>query len=78
MAEIILELFQSINKHHFQVHFDHRQSYKKFEIFYPKSWANPFGKNPRWRLIKFDMFIFCQNHFDFTLKHQQTSFSGPI
>ena len=47
MAEIILELFQSINKHHFHVHFDHRQSYKKFEFFDPKSWANPFGKNPR-------------------------------
>ena len=78
MAEIILELFQSINKHHFHVHFDHRQSYKKFEFFDPKSWANPFGKNPRWRLIKFDILIYGQNYFYCTLKHHQTSFRGRI
>ena len=46
--------------------------------FDPKSWTNSFGKNRWWQLLKFDIFISGQNHFDFTLKHYQTSFSGPI
>ena len=51
---------------------------KEIWNFDQKSKANPFGKDPRFRLLKFDILMSGQNHFDFTLKHHQTSFSGPI
>ena len=51
---------------------------KKFEIVTQNNRLTPLEKNPRWRLIIFDIFIYRQNHFNFTLKHPETSFLGPI
>ena len=67
-----------INKHHFQVQFDHIQTLKTFEISTQNHRLTPLEKNPRWRQIKFDIFIYRQNHLNFTLKHQQILFLGSI
>ena len=57
---------------------DYIKILKKFEILTQTHRLTSFKQNPKWPLMKFDTFIFCQNTFDSTLKHQQTSFPGSI
>ena len=69
---------KNITRHHFQVHFDHRKSYKKFKILTQNHRLTPLGKNARWQLPKFNISIYGQNHFDFTLKHTKHYFLTQI
>ena len=46
--------------------------------FWPKIKGQPLWKNLRWRLINFDILIFCQNEFYFTLKHQNIIFRSHL
>ena len=46
--------------------------------FWPKIKGQPLWKNLRWRLINFDILIFCQNDFYFTLKHQNIIFRSHL
>ena len=71
-------LSKNITRHHFQVHFDHRQSYKKFEILTENHRLTPLEKNPRWRPSQFDISIYGLDELVATQKHHQTSFPSPF
>ena len=69
---------KNITRHHFQVHFDHTQSYKKFEILTQNHRLSPLEKNPRWRPSQFDISIYGLDELVATQKYHQISFPSPF
>ena len=67
----MLILLLNITKHDFEVQFDYIKILKKFEILTQNHRLTPLEKNPRWQLIKFEILRYRQDHFHFTLEHQQ-------
>ena len=74
MVKMTFSPLKNITRHHFQVHFDHRQRYKKFEILTQNHRLTPLEKNPRWQPSQFDISIYGLDELVATQKHHQTSF----